>query len=485
MHLISIIFQNCLVARLFACFSLDIDAKLNPAPSPGKRPRNNASEASTTVLVSLDSIIQVLDSLVQLELAVLHGEQELKVAQRNRRVAFCAYDGSALQPPSDVIEDSHAHKQAELFGLANVMGRLHDLQKQASTTDAVERLRHLVVYLKTVFPLSGHALVCAHSLSHRFMDFPVPRVLKAAERYANDLQQLTVNVWWEKPLTWQCRLADASAQMVRYWLRTELNPVPDRAPCEIYSKQWNLRVCDLVMLHPPEGTGMGTAVDDGSLSSIVSNAASHIYYAFGYDWKSWKSRMEEVPDNFFGDSLLVTKGIAPSTSKRRGSGINLRQYSNHEWYQAGVQLEAATSFLAAANGAQFLYELLAIVVQHPEHERSWETTIQQSAISLSMIHRESLQEQDRHLTLLRYAPRALLEQLPLLIHHTKQQAAQEFLAQLTKNCLLGQMDATSKRRKRAYQPDLDCLEASWEWCISHIHFPRVTEYEDEEEDIEG
>ena len=472
------------MARLFACFSLHVDAKHEEIRSPRKRPRDAVNEDSRPDQGSLDSILQVLDALVQLELAFLHGEQELRLAHRSRRVAFCAYDGSALQPPSDVIENSHAHKHAELYCLATVMGRLQELQEKQQATVTGDLFLQLYIYLRDVFPSSGHALICAESLSYRHMDFPIRRVFKAAEQYSLDIQQLTVNDWWKTPLTWQRRLADASAQMVRYWLRTELNPVPDRAPSQHYSQQWNLRVCDLVILQPPDGVGMGAVVDDGSLSSLVSNAASHISFSFGCDWKSWKSNMALIPDNFSGDAELVHKGIAPSssTANRRRSGILLRQYSSNDWYQAGVLLENATSFLAAVNGAQFLYEILSIVVQHPEHEKSWIDTIQQSALRLSMISSESLQEQDRHLILLCHSPRALLEQLPLLIHHSKKRAAQEFLEQLAEKCLFGRTDAASKRRKRAYQSDLDSLEISWQWCNSHIHFPKVTEYEEDEED---
>lgn len=427
----------------------------------------------------------MLDSLVQLEVALLHGEQDLKVAHRNRRVAFCAYDGSALQPPSDVIEDSHAHKQAELDGLAKVMRCLSELQNSIDMQDALSLFRQLVEYLEYVFPASGHAVACAHSLSYRFMDFPIPRILKAAERYAKDLHQLTQGAWKTRPLTWQCRLADASAQMVRYWLRTELNPVPDRAPCEEYSKQWNLRVCDLILLEAPKGVigdSIETAIDDGCLSSLVSNAASHICYAFGCNWQDWKLNMEQVPENFYGETDLTRKGIASSTSNRRRSGVTLRQYTEDDWYQAGERLEEATSFLAAVNGAQFLYDLLTIVIEYPDHEQSWKNTIQESATRLDSVQGVGLQEQDRHLTLLRYAPRDLREQLPLLIHHTKQRAAQEFLQHLAEKCLLGQTDANAKRRKRAYQPDLASLEASWEWCMGRIHFPTVTEYFDEAEE---
>lgn len=479
--------QHCIAARLFACFSLEMDAqRRSTGPSPRKRPRLSLHETSihTDCEVSHDPIIKFLDSLVQLELAVLQGEQELRMAHRNRRVAFCAYDGSALQPPSDVIEDSHAHKQAELSGLTTVMERLHQLQlERQDATTTTDLLLQMVVYLRDVFPASGHAGICAQSLSYRVSDFPVRRVFKAAEQYASNLQQLTLPQWWNTSLTWERRLADASAQMVRYWLRTELNPVPNRAPCQQYSKQWNLRVCDLVVLQPPQdGLGMGAAIDDGSLSSIVSNAASHIDYTFGCDWNQWKSKIDQIPDDFFGDSTLARKGIAPSTSGRRTSGLILRQYSIDDWNQVGVQVEDATSFLAAANGAQFLYDLLAIIVQHSEHEQSWTDTIQQSASRLSVVPTQSLQEQDRHLTLLSHSPRTLLEQLPLLIHHSKRKAAQDFLEQLEENCLMGQTDSTSKRRKRAYQPDLDNLEASWEWCSSHIHFPLVTEYEDRDEE---
>jgi hypothetical protein len=55
-------------------------------------------------------------------------------------------------------------------------------------------------------------------------------VEKAAASYAQDFERIIGNGDDLAKLFWNCRLADASAQQICYWLQTVLNPVPDRAP---------------------------------------------------------------------------------------------------------------------------------------------------------------------------------------------------------------------------------------------------------------
>jgi len=50
------------------------------------------------------------------------------------------------------------------------------------------------------------------------------------------------------PLSWECRLANTSAQLVRYWLRTILNPIPGRADYENKTDQWSSRLYDYIIL---------------------------------------------------------------------------------------------------------------------------------------------------------------------------------------------------------------------------------------------
>jgi hypothetical protein len=513
-------------ARLFACYSFHRDAVLiqqqsgkgsqQQQPSPRKRPRRKAQCSGKDVLLaSLQPIRHMLSALVDLEIALLQDEPQTTTKAyggdgRKQRVHFAAFDGSALQPPSDVMEDSHSHEQAAIDGLSQVLQAVEELKKEdgdsTSTTPASqELLRELVDYLEGPFLVDNHAPVCAQSLSTRFVEYAQPRVEKAAKRYANDLRQLLVvdedsnnssnkSRRRRRPLSWHCRLADAAAQLVRYWLRTKLNPVPDRAPFERYSDGWNTRVCDLVSMEAEaDNGGITTAVDDGSLSSLVSNAASHICYYFGNDWQHWKCRVDATPTDFLAVSELCQTGIAPASlgtpsKKRRQSGPVLKEWSIQDWQQVGQQVELATGFLAAVNGAKFLYELLTIVVLYPEVEASWERTIQSSAERLGHCCGDeddtAVQDSDVHLLLLRFSPTTLLQQLPILIHWTRKQACELFLQQqLPKKFLFGS-DVKKTRRKRAYQPHVGLLEQRFEQAMSKVAFPVVHLAEGEDDDDE-
>ncbi len=468
-----------MASRLFACFSLYCDTQaLNNAvfvPSPRKRPRRQDSAASK-ILVSLNTILPLLQALVDLEVALL---DEKNGESKSRRVHFAAFDGSALQPPSDVMEHSHVHNQAAIDGLVTVLESV-DTLRNTSGIESRQLLKSLVDYLTATFDKHGHSFLCAQSMSNAEMKFPVQRVHKAAARYSADFQQLLSDSWWNKledfPLSWNCRLADATAQLVRYWLRTELNPVPDRAASQKYSKKWNNRVYNILTLEKAsQSTETDTIVNDGSLSSLVSNAASHVCCYFGNDWKEWKASVDATPLDFFELTELCQKGIAPaSPSKhRRRSGPMLNFYTADDWERITHHIEVATTFLAAVNRAKFLYDLLTIVSQHSEHQASWHKTIQQSAQKLERCGRDSLLKDDIHLLLLRWSPLTLLDQLPILIDWKRKRSCEKFLEEIPNKFLLGKIDAKKTRRKKAYEPYIGVFEGVYERGMSKVAFPSV------------
>ena len=399
-----------------------------------------------------------------------------------RRVHFAAFDGSALQPPSDVMEHSHLHNLSAIAGLQQVLQTL-DTLRDNNENESQDLLRRLTDYLTNAFHKDGHSKVCSQSMSTSNMEYPVQRVIKASARYADDLKQLLSENWWnridseEPPLPWRCRLADATAQLVRYWLRTELNPVPDRAASEKFSKEWNNRVCNLVTLEIAPGlNGADTAANDGSLSSLVSNAASHVCSYFGIDWKDWKLKVDGIAMDFHLPSELCQKGIAdlsPTGTHRRLSKPIIMEYTHQEWDELTRHVEAAMSFLAAVNRAKFLFDLLCIISQHEEHQTSWEKTIQSSACQLEACGTNCVLEDDLHLLILRFSPSILLEQLPILINWRRKQACEAFLELIPKKFLFGRIDTKKARRKKAYEPHISRLEEAYEQGISTVSFPAI------------
>lgn len=490
-------------------------------PPPYKRPRpTDFPNQCRTAACNLNCIQPLLSSLVELEVTLLQSNTSIASCQSSqpfsnpkRRVHFPAFDGSALIPPSDVVEGSHQHQQAAILGLTKIMQAIHNVSisetfsrqhDQCNSTRPSALLSTLAEYLRGTTFRGHHAALCCQLLSSSdnctIDEFPIERILKAADSYAKDFDSLassmehmpsvhvepplkegklsSINLT-EMALSWSTRLADASAQLVRYWLRTQLNPIPDRAPSNVTSAEWNRRVSDIVSLDTNTKIA-NTAVDDGSLSSLVSNATSEVYAYFGADWKQWKSRLEDTPECFLQNSELAKCGIAISSKQRIPTKAQqgLKDYTPTEWKHVEEQVEHATAFLAAIHGATFLYELFNIIANHSEQNflASWERTIQASAAHLyESVPVKHLQPQDAHLVLLRYPPAIFLEQLPSIIDETRRNACQAALERIPQIFLFStDGDAKATRRKRAYQPHVAALQHAFECAISKTVFPSVT-----------
>jgi hypothetical protein len=459
--------QACIAPRLFSSFTLYRDQMqpqpvyLISSPAPTKRrPNRPTNETIMPSIQALQPILPFLQSLVDLESELL---KDSTLQSAARKVHFAAFDGSAMVPPSDVMEGSYKAQHAAIQYLTKVVRTIEALDMPSSQGI----LRELASYLTGPFVTHGHCNVCAESLSSSKLEYPPQRAERAAAVYALDFKRIIESsdsfLSSSSLLSWNCRLADASAQLVRYWLRTELNPVPDRAPSETYTEDWNCRVCELVSL--VADTDPTVAVDDGSLSSLVSDAASHVYHYFGGDWTQWKTKLDLTPKAFC-QSELCQRGIA-------SSGATLRKISLDGWNHAESEVDVATGFLAAVNGAKFLYELLTIVVEHAPYVHSWKKSITESAKQLAYCE-GSLQSQDAHLILLSLTPSTLLYQLPAIIDWSRKSACQEGLKLLERKFLFGRSDAKTTRRKRAYQPRVGQLEMIWEQAMANSIFPIVS-----------
>lgn len=426
--------------------------------------------------------------------------------QKSHRVHFPAFDGSALQPPSDVIEGSDRVREESIEQLTKVVksskslfGRLaaaEDCQSESETKFdsrrmAISVLQKMVQYIQTDFVTHGHATPCSRSFplkSHTFS-----RVAKAAQSYAHDLSHVLRNSCSEGTpdcLTfprssadisiasrisqssrcgpWECRLADNAGQQIRYWLRTLLNPIPDRAPPKSSSnsakaKQWRCRICDIVVLCV-EDAEQSMAVEDGSMSSLVSDALSFLYALFGVS--SWKQFVAK------GES-----GAHDSTEKSRhpyfSSTITLKQNAilPYQWTALEEELIAATEFLAAMNGVRFLHELFSILVKEPKYHKVWKKTIQEFAGTLALVDKTCIQQEDVQLLLLRSPIAEILGVLERISeqHSYQYLQCQNQLKDFSKRFAFGKK---SKRKKR-HQPHLGYLETAYEETMEKINFPRA------------
>lgn len=454
--------QPCDAARLLACFTLHqdeeqrrrllvvVDPKM-PGPKAVTRRRKVSLDGKTPGIHSIQPIMPLMKEVVHLEL--VHNPSLCK----KKVVHFPAFNGSALQPPSDVIEGSDQLREECIQQLTTVVQESHKLHTAATTSPsspAKTILQQLVHYLKTDFVANSHAQACAHSFPSK--SYPPARVAKAAKAYVQDLTRIlhTDSEHNIKPCSWEFRLADLAAQHIRYWLRTLLNPIPDRAPATFHNKNWRHRVCDIVALQVNEGEE-STAVEDGSLSSLVSDALSFLYEFFGTHRLQDFAHSDRLPDEFCSSTLSLKQlYIAPE-----------------QWLGLEQEMTTATCFLAAMNGVQFLRDLFAIIESETKYHKLWKQWVQESAVRLSLADSSSLQSEDFHLVLLK-AP--LEDILPVLENMSQKHAlqygeCQHRLKDMSQRFLFGKK---SKRKKR-HQPYLERLEGSYLETLEKIQFPRA------------
>jgi hypothetical protein len=202
------------------------------------------------------------------------------------------------------------------------------------------------------------------------------------------------------PLSWECRLANASAQLVRYWLRTLLNPIPGRADEDTKTDQWSSRLYDHIILTEEDSSGGGDGdgninsddddisirtLDEDNLSSLLSNALQHVYKYVGIDstttttttgaaMLSWKDRLLQVlPDESCCDTPVCREGL--------GSGRHPTYITEDNWEDVEQHLTVASDFCAFHRRALFLESLLSIVTKM-NWDDHWSNTVQAAAKKL-------------------------------------------------------------------------------------------------------
>jgi hypothetical protein len=328
-------------------------------------------------------------------------------------------------------------------------------------------LQDIISYLDNEFLLNGHDTTCVESIMEmNYQSIPIRRIEKAAIAYSRDLQSLinpngkfikktfaiacaknadgghdfdddnnadadsdavgnvdtsttiivpirteTTDVFVRsRPLSWECRLANTSAQLVRYWLRTLLNPIPGRADFETKTDQWSSRLYDYVILKEDDSSGGGDGgningddddssietIDEDNLSSLLSNALGHVYMYLGYlgidstittptsaaAMFSWKDRLLQVlPDESCCDTPVCREGL--------GSGRHPTYITEDDWEDVEHHLTMASDFCAFHRRALFIESLLSIVTKM-NWDDHWSNTVQAAAKKLVRLDKNSI-----------------------------------------------------------------------------------------------
>jgi hypothetical protein len=320
-----------------------------------------------------------------------------------------------------------------------------------ATATATAIVCDFIFYLDNEFIPQCHDTICVESLmAIENQNIPIGRVEKAAFAYSRDLDSLihpkgtmtqqllavvhakeerirgddgddnevvvplliqTVDVFVRsRPLSWEFRLANTSAQLVRYWLRTLMNPIPERSDCDTKTNQWNSRLYDCVNLFDlpdevefnteinNEGNGETDAdvdadadvyiatdeddrsvvtFDDDKLSSLLSNALAHLYAYLDLrsaSSVSWKDLLQKViPDDTCCATTVCLDGL--------GSARKPVFFTDDDWQEVREHLEEASDFCAFHRRALFIERLLSIV-EKLDWVDYWTHTVQKAAQKL-------------------------------------------------------------------------------------------------------
>jgi hypothetical protein len=538
------------------------------APKVTTRRRKRSMDSKTHAIQRIQPIRNFLDALVDLEWNLLEeptpqdtSKSSFSAEIPRKRVHFAAFDGSALCPPNDVTEGSHRQQETCIQNLTSILDAVKNMamgDHNDARSHILATLRDIVFYLDQDFRLYYHDKTCARSISKEKLVatfttsglwYPTRRVEKAAAMYSRDLESLieylksttvlsmssedqalaksTSNLASSRPLLiWECRMADVSSQLVRYWLRTLLNPVPGRAVATGKTERWNTRIAELVILientnsaflgeasspgseSDDESAASSTAVDDGSLSSLLSDALSHIYDYLGgiplnyasdgshglvaASGEVWRQRLLQVlPDASCLSSDRCSLGIGTG----RSPALPL---TDLEWKQVGDELQVASDFVAFFHRVVFLEQLVTILLGASDWASHWENTVQVSAHRLIELQKSTiggtigfvaksessldtsdmtmsqvLQQEDAHMVLLGIPLKELLSRIQNDLLPLASTRYDEIKASMQKTVAAFRLGKSNTKHKKQYQPQVGELEEYWNDLLEGIVFPSI------------
>lgn len=292
-----------------------------------------------------------------------------------------------------------------------------------------------------------------------------------------------------------------------------MNPIPCRAEKKNKTQRWQDRFVDIVDLTEnsssafllPDGAStklkeeeMSAAIEDGSLSSILSDALSHIYEYLGgiplcddnvntSKSELWRRRLLEV---------LPTEACCASELCHMGIGTGrkpARPLSDQEWKQIADELQVASDFFAFYHRVLFLEQLVEILLQAGDWATHWEATVQLAAQHLVVLHQlvqESsstlknddaddssllplIQQEDAHLVLLGLPLTELLQRIQDDILPLCKERYDNLRKCYQTTVAAFKLGKSNTQHKKKYQPQVGELEEYWNDLFAGTVFPSV------------
>jgi hypothetical protein len=442
-----------------------------PYMTPRTSHRRWLQSSSTPAISHIQPLLPLLQAMVELELVSLQeeeAEQDTCTKEEEeslRKVHFSGFDGASIKPPSDVILGSCDHQQDCIVKLKHVLNEARSVESQQQQhQEAQHPLVYLLSFLESLDSDCDHAMAmltaCAQSISSSSPQtyyYQPSRVRTAADFYFHELQILQsrlvidIKIPQPQPLYLEKKLADKCGQVIRYLLRTLLNPIPYRAYWD--DKLDTVRISDLIKM---ESSVDSTPIEDGSISSLFSYALRHIYEVLG---STDSEQIRPVPD-LFCHTAACWRGL--------GTRDFPVHYTAEDWEEITSQLWQASLFLAAYNGARFLHQLLDLSTVSQQLENGIDTyswpTLQHYAKVLHDHSPVATASEDVHLAFLHLSLDSLKNQLAILLQVLDEQAedCQGSLDGMVHRFQLGTGKKGSKIGKGKYKTQLAQLEQTLE-----------------------
>jgi hypothetical protein len=370
-----------LSARIFSAYSLAVDSRQQER-SLRTIPQCSSQQCSEKLAVSsIAPILPLLRSLVQVEAVSLATNDPATTHLRTvenytvirRRIHFCGFDCSAVQPPVDRVDGSGLHQQESIQTLLIAKRQADALVERhlGAGGDFAACLQAVVEFL------DGHEdsdynecrswwmLECAKAIG---ADYPVRRVAKAVEQYRRELSIILERMNANQPmplllidetndstLVVERCLSQSVGQAIRYNLRKFFNSAPPRltpADTDYEQREQNYsKVKQLITMTLNENKE-NVAVDDECIAALVSTALLRLYECFGLD-----AMLSPLIGPPVLPALFCTHPASNKGFQIRGPPALL---TATELDDVLHDIERTYAFVAAANACQFLLSLWTV-----------------------------------------------------------------------------------------------------------------------------
>jgi hypothetical protein len=345
-------------SRLFACFTLIENVTKGEEnkfeiSSISKSDEDGRTKTRMFHVQQLP-ILPFLESWVLVESSSLGPNVEQKIVQ------FSAYEGSATQPPRDSILGSHVPRHVNILAMVQALEQMNlMLSKHEENPLILDSLRSLSQFLQQVeHSKNGEQWreECAKTMPFPWVSL---RFQKAANLYRLDIDRICESMEGKSNfrqadvyLNLEKKLAESLGRAISYHLRRFFNSICGNVTEfpgleePVFKRQSKIHT--LLQMNLPDWYEVpkDSAVMDGSVSTVFSQAAETIARQFGVDvFLAQTFILPLIPNEFCQHQACHL-------------GLGKDGFSEEEIENITSEVLSAQGFLAGAKACKFISELL-------------------------------------------------------------------------------------------------------------------------------